>query len=298
MVTEGRFALPTVSAAVGETWLSGWEELVVKGLAITAGTQALVQNVHPILGHGRGAEYRLLSPENSSLWMVRIDAVSDSTVQLPTTKGDEAVYILAGELEVDGQACPAGGTVVIESGAKPAIEVVSDSSLLHMGPRDSRVPTCGLNGPIQGPAIHTHVVGAEGWYALSDAERDSRYYADSTCPTCRLTLLYTSRSSAHWSATHSHSVDELIHVLWGELHLGSHVVGPGDTLAVDADRRYGFRTPDGFGFLNYRSDASAMTIDPAAPLIGEGALIHGFQPADGDRFAPGAIDLSTYRPSV
>jgi quercetin dioxygenase-like cupin family protein len=255
----------------------------VKGLAIIEGEQSSIRDAHPVPGHGieGTARYRLVSPDDSSLWMVRIDADAGSTLQLPTTKGDEAIYVLTGALAVDSERCPEGGTVVIESGARPRIDVVEDSALLHMGPRDPRGPTDGLNGPIQGSADHTHVVGPAGWLAVSDDHRDSRYYADSTCPTCRLTLLYTSRSSAYQSATHSHSVDELIHVLWGELQLGSHRVGRGDTLAIDADRRYGFRTPGGFGFLNYRADASQQTIDPAAPPILEGGLVHGFSPPDG-----------------
>jgi quercetin dioxygenase-like cupin family protein len=272
----------------------------VKGLAIIAGEQAAVTPVHPIPGHGvdGDATYRLVSPEEYSLWMVRIGATSGSTMRLATTKGDQAIHVLDGALAVDGDRCIAGGTVVIESDARPSIELLDDSTLLHMGPRDPRVPTDGINGPIDGPGEHAHVVGPSGRFALIDDERDSRYFADSTCPTCRLTLLYTSRSSAYQSATHSHSVDELIHVLWGELQLGSHTLGPGDTLAVAADRRYGFRTPGGFGFLNYRADGSMQTIDPAEPPILEGALVHGFLPMDDRRPGPDPIGPPRIRRSA
>ena len=78
------------------------------------------------------------------------------------------------------------------------------------------------------------------------------------------------------SATHSHSTDELIHLVWGELRLGSQTMRPGDTLAVDADRRYGFRSgPDGFGFLNYRRDASEQVVERGSPPRREGGLVNG-----------------------
>lgn len=263
----------------------------MKGLAIVAAEQAAETSVHPMPGHGveGDATYRLVSPEGYSLWMVQIDGAAGSPVRLPTRKGDQAIHVLDGALAVDGDRCVAGGTAVIESGARPSIELLDDSTLLHMGPRDPHVPTDGINGPIDGPGQEVHLVAPAGRFALIDDERDSRYFADSTCPTCRLTLLYTSRSSAYRSATHSHSVDELIHVLWGELQLGSRRLGPGDTLAVDADRRYGFRTPGGFGFLNYRADGSMQTIDPTEPPILEGALVHGFLPMNDRRPGPDPI---------
>jgi hypothetical protein len=124
-----------------------------------------------------------------------------------------------------------------------------------------------------------HVVGPRGTYAAIEPGRDTHYYADSTCPTCRLTLLYTSRTGEYVSETHSHSTDELIHLLWGEVRLGSQVLRPGDTLAIDADRRYGFRSgPDGFGFLNYRREASQQTIARGSEPRMEGGLVNGLAP--------------------
>jgi len=90
--------------------------------------------------------------------------------------------------------------------------------------------------------------------------------------------MYTSRSERYESAPHSHSQDELIHLLDGEIVLGSYRLGPGDTLAVAADRRYRFNSGDaGFGFLNYRRGPSVQTIDPAAPPRVEGGAANGFE---------------------
>lgn len=255
----------------------------MRGIGMIRGSEVDVVDRHPVDGHhvssgaGRAARFRSVAPQDYSLWMVMIEAGEGSEVRLPPQHGDEAVYVRSGAVRVGGRVCPAGGTVVLESQCHDVVEVVEAADLLHMGPHDPAVPADGLNGPIAGSASSSHVVGPRGWYAAVSPGRDSRYYADSTCPTCRLTLLYTSRTAEYISPTHSHSVDELIHVLWGELHLGNHVLGPGDTLAVEADRRYGFRAPGGFGFLNYRRDASEQTIERGSTPIMEGALVNGFE---------------------
>src|SRR5262249_38922021 len=82
-------------------------------------------------------------------------------------------------------------------------------------------------------------------------------FTTSTCPTCRLMLMYSSSLERYASAVHSHTADELIHVLRGRIRVGSEWAEPGDTVAIPADTRYRFQTDDdGYGFLNYRADAS------------------------------------------
>jgi quercetin dioxygenase-like cupin family protein len=52
---------------------------------------------------------------------------------------------------------------------------------------------------------------------------------------------------------HSHDEDEIILVVEGELHAGSHVVGPGGSMYVDGGTVYAFRAgPDGLRFFNFR----------------------------------------------
>src|SRR5262249_3700579 len=61
------------------------------------------------------------------------------------------------------------------------------------------------------------------------------------------------------AASHSHSEDEIIHMLDGTLHVGPVLVPAGASIAVPAHRRYGFRSPGGYRFLNYRAAVSTMT---------------------------------------
>jgi quercetin dioxygenase-like cupin family protein len=226
---------------------------------------------------GDGTSVRL-SPEGFSLWLYRGTLAPGASLSWQSPHGDEIVYVTRGEVEVEGRRCVTGGAVVVEADAAATLRAVDgDAAVLHFGPADPMPPADGFYGPADTAAHGVHVVGPGGTWAQVEGVRDSRFFADSTCPTCRLTLLYTGRDAAYESAAHSHSQDELIHVMKGELQLGAYRVGPGDTLAIAKDVRYRFRS-DGFGFLNYRRDVSHQTIDRDKPAILEGGEFHDFKP--------------------
>jgi hypothetical protein len=148
-----------------------------------------------------------------------------------------------------------------------------------MGPRDPAPPVDGLNGPPATEGRGAHVVGPRGTYANTSETVDSHYYADSTCPTCRITLLSVGRSFGYRSEPHSHTQDELIHVVAGGINLGRRRVGPGDTVAIAAGARYGFHgDDDGFVFLNYRSDASQQMSGSASTPRMEGGVVNDMTP--------------------
>jgi hypothetical protein len=221
---------------------------------------------------------RQVSPDGFPLWLVVAELDDGTELTWAGHHGDEAVYVMSGGLDVDGRRCPEHGAVVVESDAPATAHAIGPTRIVHVGPADHEAPRDGLNGTPVAMGHIVHVVGPRGTFAAVSDERDTHYYADSTCPTCRLTLLYTSRRVPYVSAPHSHSTDELIHVLWGEIRLGNQVLGPGDTVAIAADRRYGFRSgPDGFGFLNYRRDASQQTIERGSPPRMEGGLVNGLE---------------------
>jgi hypothetical protein len=178
--------------------------------------------------------------------------------------GEEAVHVVAGGLEVDGRRAPAGGALVLEGAARAEAVALGSTEVVLFGRRDQ--------GGEAGTAVH--VVGPGGTHAVHDADRVTRFFADSRCPTCSVTLFETGRSGTYESAPHSHSADELIHVLEGEIHVGRTVLGPGATLAVAADRRYGFRSP-GFRFLNYRPGRSVLSRPGGAAPLDEGPAAAG-----------------------
>jgi quercetin dioxygenase-like cupin family protein len=234
----------------------------------------------------------LLSPPGISLWLYGSTVASGSRLRWAGRHSDEAVYVLAGSLRVAGRHgdadVAAGGVVIVESAVSIEVLATADSRLLHFGATSSDPP---MDGPYGAPIADGHVahaVGPAGIYAAAGEGRDTRFYADSSCPTCRITLMRTGRDGPYVSAPHSHSQDELIHVLTGQITLGRTALGPGDTIYVQAHRRYTFEGgPDGFSFLNYRPDASLHAVVRGGEPRLEGGAAHGFtHMAD-------AVDVST-----
>lgn len=250
------------------------------GLDIVDAAASPALHRHP-RGHdvAGGVRAREGSPEGFPLWLVVLELDDGSELAWPPVHGDEAVYVSEGELEVaDGRRCPARGAVVLEADAVTSVRAVGPTTVVHVGPYDPEPPQGGINGPAEPGGKQVHVVGPRGTWAVQAPDRDTHYYGDSTCPTCRLTLLYTSRSSGHTSDAHSHSQDELIHLLEGSIRLGNKVIRPGTTLAIAGDQRYGFTSDDGFAFINYRRDASTMTTDRDQPPLTEGGEANGLTP--------------------
>ena len=203
---------------------------------------------------------RRVSPDGASLWLIAADLAAGTELRWGTEHGDEALYVRSGSLVVDGRICPSDGAVIVEGGVAASAIAESGTSILHMGPADSTPPTDGLRGPADSEGRSVRVVGPGGVWATVDDSQRTRFFADASAPTNRLWLLASDRPQYFESSAHSHSQDELIHVLRGEIRVGRRVVGVGDTLWVAADRRYKlYSGNEGVHFINYRRDASVMT---------------------------------------
>ena len=224
-------------------------------------------------------ESRRVSPEEASLWLVTTTLPHGTTLCWSGEHGDEALHVTEGSLAVDGRECPTGGAVVIEAGVATRARAEGPTRVIHLGPRDPTPPTGGLRGPAAPEEHGVHVIGPRGSFERVEDDRETRFFADASCPTCRLWLLYTSRSFAYESRIHSHSQDELIHVLDGEIELGTLSLGPGSTLFIAADQPYQFRAAArGFAFLNYRRDASEMRVHGEDETLVEAGLSTGMHP--------------------
>ena len=192
-------------------------------------------------------------PDDFPLWIERRSV--DGALTWDADHGEEAAFVVDGD--ADWRAA------IVEAGVPATLEVRGE--VVVLGRRDGA----------RSGGTTVHVVGDEGTWAKVEPGRASRYYADSECPTCDVTLFVTGRDGAHESAPHSHSADELIHVLEGSITMGAHVVKAGQTVAIAAGQRYGFRSEGGFSFLNYRPTVATMTRDGVT--IDEGPRAHGFE---------------------
>ena len=245
-------------------------------VADVAATDGYGAHGHAVTG---GARAREVAPAGFSLWMMRAELADGATVGWPEVHGDEAVYVVEGALEIDGRIVPRRGAAIVEADVVTTARAVGPTEVVHMGPVDPAQPTDGVNGPPYPEEHGVHVVGPLGTYANTNGGTDSHYYADSTCETCRLTLLSVGRACEYESEPHRHTQDELIHLISGGINLGRRHLGPGDTLAIGADVRYGFRgDPDGFVFVNYRRDASFQYWPTDAPRRLEGGAANAMTP--------------------
>ncbi len=199
-----------------------------------------------------------LSPDDYSLWL-RVAALQNgATMRWNAEHGDEVVYVCSGSLRLGDVTCAEGGALIVESGVAAEVHADVAASIVHFGPVDHAPPADGPYGAPAGEGHGVHVVGPRGRYEAAPGRPHYHFYADSTCPTCRATLLYTERDSTYVSQAHHHTQDELIYVLRGSLLFGkAHEYGPGTCLAIPANLYYNFHAgANGFAFLNYRRDAS------------------------------------------
>ena len=228
-------------------------------------------------GTGVQASARV-SPDGYSLWMVVSDLHDGATLEWATDHGDDGVYVVSGALDVDGRTCPTDGALIVESGVSCNARAVGPTRVVRCGPRDAAPPSDGLYGPPSGAGHGVHVVGDRGWFASGRREGVAvRWFADSTCPTCRVALFHVRRAEGGVrDRSHTHTQDELIYVLEGSLVVAGEEHGPGTCLAFPALARYSLTSgPQGFAILNYRRDASVQAYRPGEPEELEGGLARG-----------------------
>src|SRR5581483_10988628 len=72
--------------------------------------------------------------------------------------GDEALFVLDGEVDLDGAVPEPGGAVLVEAGVPAVLTARRATTLLHFGPADPAPPTEGIRGPAVTEGHGTHVV--------------------------------------------------------------------------------------------------------------------------------------------
>jgi quercetin dioxygenase-like cupin family protein len=210
----------------------------------------------------------LFHPHGYSLWELDAELAAGAQVRWHERHGDEVVFVLDGELEIDGLRCLPSTAAFVEAGVAARARALTATKALHFGPASVDPPTDGALGPARGDGRRVHVVGADDATPLGvpGAARGARYYSDSTCETCRAALLEVFDANGPSEVgSHVHSQDEIIHVLTGELRVGRLRVGPGMSIAIPGNYRYGFRAPGPFSFVNYRRDVSEIVLTPGNP---------------------------------
>jgi hypothetical protein len=210
------------------------------------------------------------TPEGFEQFVVTGTLRAGSTLRWDAPHGDEAVFVQAGELVHDGVRCGTGDALIVESGARATIEAVVDTDIVHFGATTTASSKGGFLG-VPFPAGHgvhvVHVADAPVTSSILDDGTEVRatWYADGVCRTCRLTLLRVAADGPVTGPSHHHSEDEVMCLLDGHMQVGPISVDKGMTVAIPAERRYGFRTKGAFEFINFRLAPCTVVVRPGQP---------------------------------
>jgi hypothetical protein len=149
--------------------------------------------------------------------------------------------------------------VIVEAGVATQLQAEVATTVVHVGPVDPEPPREGLLGSARPEDHLVHVFQPDDAVRVGDTVAQVNY-TDSTCLTCRIAFFRVDGQHAYVGNSHQHSEDEIIHMLSGRLRLGRQLLEPGMSVAIPANRKYGFRTDGAFSFLNYRRDVSTLTM--------------------------------------
>lgn len=257
--------------------MTRWTSIARDGVAPVAGS-----TVPGLEGEGTS---RRLSPDGFPLWMRETDLADGARLCWRSPDTDEAIYVMSGELEVDGCACPAGGAVIVERGAHAAATANGPTTVVHGGSTaESSSPSSTVEGTEPGGRVH--VVGPQGRFE-SGARENVRaiWFADGTCETCGVQLFTVEAhvDDDHRGRPHSHSQPEIIYLLEGTVSMGAHTFEPGTAISIPADIRYALTVHDGgHRFLNFRKDVSWQVYELGSePLLETAAARGGRATGDG-----------------
>jgi quercetin dioxygenase-like cupin family protein len=256
----------------------------MKKFAVFAESEVAPAEGYPVPGQVTGVrEARLMSPEGYSLFECVADLDPGATYTWSAEHGDEALYVVDGELEIEGRKVGPASAVVVESGVPAHVRANAPTRVVHCGSWDPEPPADGLFGPPAPDGHGVHVVGPDGWF-ISGAKDGVHavWYADSTCPTCRISLftVYNDQPGPQGGKAHIHTVDEIIYVLEGSMRFGSYEFGPGTAVSIPGNVRYAqWAGANGCRFLNFRRDTSEQIYyekgGVAGPTLPEGGLSRG-----------------------
>lgn len=164
-----------------------------------------------------------------------------------------AIYVWSGEVIAGGLLLDAGSCVIVEHGASVDLRAGADGAELLVFNATAACATAP-----QGEGGHVHLLPSADVPRVErlsgSAVAGGALFADSRCPTCALWLHESTFPEPHrGAAVHSHTEDEVIVVIGGEMVLGGKARGRGTVLFVARDTRYAFDTGEaGLSFINFR----------------------------------------------
>lgn len=166
-------------------------------------------------------------------------------------------YVWRGEAEAGGRPLPAGSSIIVEQGQTIAVKGSGQGAQLLAFASGKPMEAQAAGG-------HVHLLPADRVPRSADLGGHGvagGMHADSDCPTCSVWLHENHfppreplTEEQQEGGIHSHSEDEIIFVIDGEMRLGNKPAGPGTAVAIAAETLYSFSPgPNGLSFINFRA---------------------------------------------
>jgi hypothetical protein len=209
----------------------------------------------------------LVAQESAALHLHYLTLGAGGTVRWTNAPEDFCGYVVAGTIEVNGVSLDQGGCFVVEHGG--AATILSPSGA-EIGLFRHRFPEAKHGGNVH--LIHAKDVPFSCDGAASDISTNI-LLADASCQTCNLWLHGSNFTGEHDVPLHSHSVDEIILTIKGDIILGNRSYGPGTALAVAQDVIYGFGVgPNGLAIVNFRAASPTFKAAGSDEVVDEAAF--------------------------
>lgn len=191
-------------------------------------------------------------------------------------------YVWRGAVRAGGHDLPAGSSFIVERGRSLEVEGAGEGGevLLFAASHDPQQPE---------PGGHVHLLPSDNVprnAALTETGIYGGMHADSQCPTCDVWLHENGFPGAEpvspedlTVGVHSHSEDEIIFIVSGQIRLGRKLFPEGTAIAIPAETLYSFTAgPDGMAFVNFRAGLPADIRFPGGNTMNEVEYWRGVLP--------------------
>lgn len=191
-----------------------------------------------------------------SLWMSRARLGNGARLQWDGEQNAEVIHVLSGTLRFGTLECSAGGSVYVPEGGAVAARAEGEVDILHYG------SFCKGQDPAR---TELFAMAAREAHRFVSHGPDGRifeldFFTDGTDPRTPLALFNVAVDGESYAPPHSHSVDEIIHILAGEIRVGTIRIGAGSSIGIAHGIRYSFRSESPVRFVNFRNGDAWITV--------------------------------------
>lgn len=244
-------------------------------MATVDGAPACAPSANVVVTPSDGSDVRcVLGGDKAPIHLTTYRLKPGTRLEWQRPERSRTLFVQSGTLVISGQEFARESVIVVEANAHCTTEAGEDGvaffEFVHH--RES--------SPLRGGHVHGIAGGASPVTCHDGIE--SALPVDSSCPGCGVWLQATFfRAEGRHVDRHSHTEDEVILVLEGELIAGPRKLGPGSVLSVAKNTVYSFSVgKGGLRFINYRPSHPYYLAHDSDELRDERAIYasHGLAP--------------------